>query len=445
MKFEFDHRSGMMTPRKNDDIYFAQSQGGGLIVDDKKNNVRYIVERSGKITKLFGSFRGDSLNMYDMKDARMIADRVVRLLGREHKYSDFHYFLRGYHMTEGVVRKCSDFLDESVWGEMRKKSLGNSVRKEDGEVIGKLPDGTNLILPNIAFSKGELYEIENERNFTNFNLIDVDFDDLSDYNNVIYAAVMVGDKEDTYYLYDENADGPVNMVEWFTTDSALRNDNFSPLLALIKNCHWDADDLDGLIVTSFGRYFKIKNKYIEEFYVFWNEDYAKDHAIDQERDFLESERFRKEDVERLRNALGDGFFDEKSIENELRESQSSYYDDLSEEDAINLLLDYKIIEETDEYFEVDEDGDVDKSLPKFNYADYEDEYIDKFIDGINDIIETFFSEYGYDNAEDYMDLDELAKLIVENDGVASVLASEDGEQREEKVNGSTYYIYMING
>ena len=47
-------------------------------------------------------------------------------------------------------------------------------------------------------------EIENERKFTNFNMIDVDFDDLSDYNNVIYAAVIAGDIEDTYYLYDEN-------------------------------------------------------------------------------------------------------------------------------------------------------------------------------------------------------------------------------------------------
>ena len=111
MRFDFDHRTGTMQPRKDDNIYFAQSQGGGLIVDDKKNNVRYIIERDGRITKLFGSFRSDDLNFYDMRDARIIADRVVRLLGRDHKYSDFHYFLRGYHMTESFVQNCSDFLD----------------------------------------------------------------------------------------------------------------------------------------------------------------------------------------------------------------------------------------------------------------------------------------------------------------------------------------------
>lgn len=112
MRFEFDHKSGTMQPKKDDSIYFAQSQGGGLIVDDKKNNVRYIIERDERITKLSGSFRGDGLNFYDMRDARMIADRVARLLGREHKYADFHYFMRGYHMSESVVQNCSDFLDK---------------------------------------------------------------------------------------------------------------------------------------------------------------------------------------------------------------------------------------------------------------------------------------------------------------------------------------------
>lgn len=111
MKYVFDPRTGGMVPKKDENIYFAQSQGGGLIVDDKKNNLRYIIERDGRITKLFGNFRGDELNIYDMRDARTISDRVVRLLGRNHKYSDFHYFLKGYHMNEGLVDSCSDYID----------------------------------------------------------------------------------------------------------------------------------------------------------------------------------------------------------------------------------------------------------------------------------------------------------------------------------------------
>ena len=111
MRFEFDHKTGMMRPKKNEEIYFAQSQGGGLIVDDKKNSIKYIIERDERITKLFGNFDKDNLNLYDMRDARIIADRVMRLLGRDHKYTDFHYFLRGYRMSESVIKNCSDFLE----------------------------------------------------------------------------------------------------------------------------------------------------------------------------------------------------------------------------------------------------------------------------------------------------------------------------------------------
>ena len=130
MKFEFDHKTGMMRPKKNEEIYFAQSQGGGLIVDDKKNNIKYIIERDGRITKLFGNFDKDNLNLYDMRDARIIADRVMRLLGRDHKYTDFHYFLRGYRMSESFIKTCSDFLEEFIWSDMQDRSSGETVKKK---------------------------------------------------------------------------------------------------------------------------------------------------------------------------------------------------------------------------------------------------------------------------------------------------------------------------
>ena len=152
MKFEFDHRTGMMRPKKDEEIYFAQSQGGGLIVDDKKNNIKYIIERDGRITKLFGSFDKNNLNLYDMRDARIIADRVMRLLGRGHKYSDFHYFLRGYRMSESFIKTCSDFLGESIWSDIQDRSSGDTVRQED--LIT-----TNEELKNIIY---ELYKEQGE-------------------------------------------------------------------------------------------------------------------------------------------------------------------------------------------------------------------------------------------------------------------------------------------
>ena len=151
MKFEFDHKTGMMRPKKNEEIYFAQSQGGGLIVDDKKNNIKYIIERDGRITKLFGNFDKDNLNLYDMRDARIIADRVRRLLGRDHKYTDFHYFLRGYRMSEGVIKTCSDFLEESIWSDIQDRSMGKTRRKEDGVKVHTCID-VDIYLKNASDS-----------------------------------------------------------------------------------------------------------------------------------------------------------------------------------------------------------------------------------------------------------------------------------------------------
>ena len=46
--------------------------------------------------------------------------------------------------------------------------------------------------------------------------------------------------------------------------------------------------------------------------------------------------------------------------------------------------------------------------------------------------------------EDYIKYDRLAQLIVEADGPESTIASYDGVEREETVDGQTYYIYRVN-
>lgn len=110
MKFELDNRTGHMVPKKDDTIYFAGSMGGGLRIDDKKNNISYVIERDGRVTNIFG-VRGSNLNIYDMRDARMIADRVLRKFGRSHKYTDYKMFLRGHHMNEGVIMSFEEYTD----------------------------------------------------------------------------------------------------------------------------------------------------------------------------------------------------------------------------------------------------------------------------------------------------------------------------------------------
>ena len=433
MKFELDYRTGMMRPKKDEEIYFAKSQGGGLIIDDNKNNIKYIIERDGRITKLFGSFDKDNLNLYDMRDARIIADRVMRLLGRDHKYTDFHYFLRGYRMSESFIKTCSDFLEESIWSDMQDRSSGETVKKEDGRIIGQLEDGTKLVMSNDAWADGgELVEFDEGNIYT--------FDESGD---KIYVAVMENPQNrDVYYRYDEDSEDVVNMIECFETDDDLRKSNeFGVLKAIMRQNEWNDGDFDDLDVKVGRDYVEITVGQSYEFAVYEDRDKVIDYAIDLEKNLLESSTFTKDVVTRFRNILGDDFLDEKSMETDLKDSMESYYNDLDEDDAIEELLRFNVIEDSEDYFGLDDDGDIDHSMPKFDYQDYGDVYAEKYIENISDVIDEFISNFGYNGIENYVNYDRLAQLIIETDGPESVIASYDGVEREETVNGQTYYIY----
>lgn len=452
MKFEFDHKTGTMRPKKDEEIYFAKSQGGGLIVDDKKNNIKYIIERDKRITKLFGSFDKDNLNLYDMRDARIIADRVTRLLGRDHKYSDFHYFLKGYHMSESYIQKCSDFLGESTWGDMRRRSAGD-VRKEDGKIIGTLEDGTKLIIPNEAFGDGNLVDFDGSNIYT--------FNESGD--EPTYVAVISDDKTDVYYKYDEDSEDIVNMVRCFDADESLRtNNDFGMLRALMNQDEWDNSCIDDLEVSNEGNYVKFEFSGFE-FVIYDDIDKAKDDAVEDaieiEKESLEglknelsqkylssteSEDIRKrfhKFIDNIRNNCGNDGFDEDELKDVFEESFELDYDDFDEDDAIEALLSREIIEDTEEYFDLDEDGEIDHSLPKFDYQDYKDKYVEKSLEDIDDFVDEYIFRFGYDGIEEYIDFDKIGERYVDNDGPANWLASYDNEDREQRIDDVTYYIY----
>ena len=438
MKFELDHRTGMMRPKKDDEIYFAQSQGGGLIVDDKKNNIKYIIERDGRITKLFGSFDKDNLNLYDMRDARIIADRVMRLLGRDHKYTDFHYFLRGYRMSESFIKTCSDFLGESIWSDIQDRSGGDVVRAEDKNVVGVLEDGTKLRVPmDVINGVGKLIIFEDGKKY--YTLYDG-----------FYIAVVNEGGDDIYYIYDPDAEDDVNMVigPRFKDDSFRTKYEFADLRAILMSADENNDDIDpsdlcDLTVNT------IDNNAVNINFGDWSFDYLvfKDHddavnyAIDYEKELLYEIEIDADTVTRWRNIMGDDIFDEGEIKDLFDEYNGSYYDDLDEEDAIDELLRWEIIEDTDEYFNLDEDGEVDHTLPKFDYQDYRDKYVEKRLDSIDDFVNEYISNFGNEGIEKFIDLDKVAEMGVEIDGPEHSIASYDGKEREVKIDGTTYYIY----
>ena len=213
------------------------------------------------------------------------------------------------------------------------------------------------------------------------------------------------------------------MVRCFEADESLRtNNDFAMLRALMCQDEWDNDYLNGLKV-------EIKNSCIDfnlnewcAFSIYEDRDRAIDDAIEYEEDFLDAEVFTKDVVERYRRVLGDDFLNEKQMEEDLKESQESYYDDLEEDDAIDELIRREVIEDTEDYFELDEDGDLDHSMPKFDYRDYKDTYAEKYIENIGDVIDEYISNFGYGGIETYIDTGKLAEMIINEDGPESIIA-----------------------
>lgn len=325
-------------------------------------------------------------------------------------------------------------ITESIWSDIQDRSMGN-VRKEDGMIIGQLEDGTKLIIPNEAWEEGgKLVDFGGSNIYT--------FDESGD---KCYIAVINEGDTDVYYRYDEDSEDVANMIRCFEADVDLRkNNDFGALKAMMMQNVWDNGDFDDLDVDVLSDYVSIRVGQSYEFTIYEDRDKAIDYAIGLEKDLLDSDIFTEGSITRFRNILGDDFLDEKSMESDLKDSMESYYNDLDEDDAIEELLRYNVIEDTEDYFGLDEDGDIDHSMPKFDYQDYGDVYAEKYIENIDDVIDEFISNFGYNGIENYVNYDKLAQLIIETDGPESVIASYDGVEREETVNGQTYYIYRVN-
>ena len=197
MKFEFDKRTGMMIPKKNEQIYFASSVGGGLRVDDRKHNVKFIVERNGKITNIAGIY-DSSVNLYDFNDARVIADRVARMFGRNHKYADYHYFLKGV-IRESEEMDFDGYVNE-MWGtDVLKRDLLEETRQED-----KFHNKKEL---------KEYLKSEIEKQGENVVIRDLDVSLIEDFNYLFYG---IANRVKTFDLSGWKTSNVKNMSDMFS-------------------------------------------------------------------------------------------------------------------------------------------------------------------------------------------------------------------------------------
>lgn len=165
----------------------------------------------------------------------------------------------------------------------------------------------------------------------------------------------------------------------------------------------------------------------QEYLVYETEEEAMEAAIEETKNLLDSEGISFLHWEYLCADMGD-FVDVDWFDTAKRENYEQYVEDIAEEwegDRTRLEV------------EMEEAG-----------CETEEDYVDYLCDGWPDSVEWFRVNFGESeldriaiNHPEVVDLDKLAKYVVDTDGVANTLASYDGKEIELYEGG---YAYRVN-
>ena len=337
------------------------------------------------------------------------------------------------------MKKLSQ-INEHLWSGIIKRSESGEIRKENGVVVGKTKDGIALTLSTEDGSNGELYEVDGESVFYLYEL------------DTYFCVVQEGD-EDAYYRYESDAserdEVGINMVSWFRgVIPELKTSDFGWLKAIVDAAEVNVRDLESFDTKDYNyKYdeidFEVDGK---KFKSFDNCDNAETCAIDDCEDSFEDNGVDKESFKRFIKNFGYTFFNTDSMNDDLVSMYENDWEDMDEDDKIKWLIEHDDeITETEDYFETDEDGEIDLDQPKFDTSDYQDEYVGYNTDKLTDeeLVQRWIEIYDTDNdtLKDYIDYHKLAELCVNADGVAHQLAGYDSNEIEIDKNGHTYYFY----
>lgn len=104
---------------------------------------------------------------------------------------------------------------------------------------------------------------------------------------------------------------------------------------------------------------------------------------------------------------------------------------------ISYLIDYDLVDEDEDYFEIDYDS------PKFDVDDKIEEIVNESMNDIDDFEKKFMSDKGYLDG-DFYDLEKLAKKIVEKRGIQSEIKDDDGNTKNIciTIDNKDYFLYV---
>lgn len=193
---------------------------------------------------------------------------------------------------------------------------------------------------------------------------------------------------------------------------------------------------------------EIENGYTEHVYEvdseeYWVSDYdtAYDEAVKESEELLDDMGLESLSEEAQEYAL-ENYIDDSYFEQVADEESDYYISEMSDEELLEYAHDHKIAKNIDDV----EDENFDRSdIEDACKSEYRDEILER---GMADYFEGIYGRKWIkemrNTLKDYLDYEGIAEYCVNVDGVANTLATYDGRENTEKVNGVEYYIYRTN-
>lgn len=344
------------------------------------------------------------------------------------------------------------------------------------------------------------------------------FDEPTYFCKVEYKS-LIGNTIYDYYRITKSALDKVEkntiddgLTMWISSTYDVFSDDFLIVKILEKiNDGFNKFNLtEDIEISKFTKYYSVGNYGVENKYldikIYSNRDDAVKYAIQEVEYSLDNEygnNLTKDDVDDLRETYGDDWLDIDGLKDFFQGKFENLYDDkhykkgkhgsefidelldkklindddsyfnvdkeypkfdingfkdflisclvkeqgMSEEDATkeveeyttsefsNKLIEFDIVDENDENFELDYDS------PKFDEKDIIEELIKEKLEDISDVVDEYISNFGKLPSY-YYDLDELAKIMVDPDDITEILAKLDKKEHTVEIDGKTYFVYI---
>lgn len=269
----------------------------------------------------------------------------------------------------------------------------------------------------------------------------IDLEEFSEYkyfDNEPY--IIEGDR--TYKIYTSEDSANEDALEYIKdiiendSNNGYYQKNVIDRYRQFTNDDWiDNDALEEFWKDDFRSYYDdIKNEPSSDYGNRLYEELIDDEIIENTSEYFKTDHNSPNfDIEDYEEELIEKIMEDDECS---KEEAIEKVNNMEDEEIIENLLSYNIIEDNEENFE------LDYTEPKFNDEDVIENAVETRLNNMDDYVDEWFFNFGGEFPAEYVDEDKLAESILDSDGRGNFLSFYDGNEYYCEIDDNEYFIYI---